>query len=637
MFHPAPGVELPYKGDILGRPPEVPEFFEFDFVRIEDELVRVGEFAPQNDGSWLLKNCQRGLFNTKAAAHAVSAPAAGLFSAYGQNFVPDNDSTLLDEVATNYAELLNRGGIAHTEYDGAEIHCYSGWWGFEKFAALVYEKLDHPVTSHTSNGLAPRCHFEYRLNSSQKLLRGSNYATHGNYAVPLQLAGNSRVASTILDANFTLSQGNLGGALGISKPEPMFGITAPMLRAHGLTDRFIETLLDWKAISRALTDAQRTRLNSWFGRTSSRMPEHSQHPTAPIVPVARRTQTGYEIVPTRVMSRTNDILWQVGQEHGVLSPRQFIKPGEELLLQNADAPQTPHFIVRVGWALDARAKSIVPGSATTAPVSANDRLSDTFTAGNVSAANSNAADAPNFWLQPTANALRAAGDTLATIEGNALRLAQNNERNAERWETKLLPYWNPQLDMSRHRAIGMDITGDGSGTTLLLQINGRDYVVPIDFKGRRHIEIPHGEAAWSSGAWGWRMETKQADYARINTVKLGFGFVPPRTNASVLVENLQALAEIPATLQNPVFRLGGGTLSVQGEIASGQYLEFSGGARASLYDENWQKIKDLPVTLHNFTAPTGDVKITVTSAQTTPLPWLETQFLTEGTPLKVGP
>lgn len=639
VFRPAPGVELPYKGDILGRPPEVPHFFEFNYLRLENELLRVGEFAPQNDGTWLLKNCTRGLFNTKAIAHAAGASAAGLFSAYGQNFVPDNESTLLNEVAGNYADLLNRCGIAHTEYDGGEIHCYSGGWGFEKFATLVYEKLDHPVTSHTSGGRAPRCHFEYRLNSTQRLMRGNNRFTHGNYAVPLQLAGNARVASTILDANFTLSQGNLGGALGISKPEPMFGINAQTLRAHGLTERFIQTLLDWKAISRTLTDAQRTQLNSWFTRTTSRMPEHSNHPVSPIVPVARRTaNSGYEIVPTRVLTRkSGNIAWQQGQEHGPVSPRHFIKPGEELLLQNPDAPQTPHFIVRVGWALDAKAPSVLPGSATPAPVSATERLNDSFTAGNVTAAVVNPANAaPNFWLQPTAATLRASGDTRATFEGNALRLSQNNARDTERWETKLLPYWNPQLDMSRHRALGLDISGDGSGATLLLQINGRDYVVPLDFKGRRHVEIPHGEAAWSSGAWGWRMDTKHADYTRVSTLKIGFGFVPPRTNASVLVENLQALREAPTTLQNPIFRCNGGTLSVQGTIASGQYLEYSGGERATLYDENWQKIQDLPVTLNNFTAPTGEVKIAVTSTQTTPLPWLETQFLTEGTPLKVG-
>lgn len=533
--------------------------------------------------------------------------------------------------------MLNRCGIAHTEYDGAEIHCYNGRWGFDKFATLVYEKLDHPVTAHTSSGLAPRCHFEYRLNSSQKLLSGSNKSTHGNYAVPLQLASNSRVASTILDANFTLSQGNLGGALGISKPEPMFGITAAMLRAHGLTDRFIATLLDWKAISRALTDAQRSQLKCWFGSTPSRMPEHSWHPASAIVPVARRTPNGYEIVPTRVMSRASDILWQVGQEHGVLSPRQFIKPGEELLLHNDDAPQTPHCIVRVGWALDARGKSVVPGSATPAPVSANERLSDTFTAANVATANAKVTDAPNFWLQPTATALHAAGDTLATVEGNGLRLSQNNARDTERWEIRHLPFWNLQLDLTSHRALGMDVTGDGSGTILLLQITGRDYVVPVDFKGRRHIEIPNGEVAWASGAWGWRMETKRTDYARIDTVKIGFGFVPPRTKASVLVENLQALAEFPAVLQNPILHVAGGTLTVQGSIASNQYLEYNGGENATVYDENWQTIKTLPVALQNFIAPKGEVRVSVTTTQAAPLPWLETQFLVEGAALRVGP
>jgi len=46
------------------------------------------------------------------------------------------------------------------------------------------------------------------------------------------------------------------------------------------------------------------------------------------------------------------------------------------------------------------------------------------------------------------------------------------------------------------------------------------------------------------------MDTKHTDYAHINTMRLGFGFVPPRTNASVLVENLQALAELPALPPN---------------------------------------------------------------------------------------
>ena len=66
--------------------------------------------------------------------------------------MPDNDSTLLGEVAENYASLLNRCLIEHVEFDGAEIHAHEGFWGYRKFATRVYEALDHPTTTHDSTG-----------------------------------------------------------------------------------------------------------------------------------------------------------------------------------------------------------------------------------------------------------------------------------------------------------------------------------------------------------------------------------------------------------------------------------------------------------------------------------------------------
>jgi hypothetical protein len=95
-------------------------------------------------------------------------------------------------------------------------------------------------------------------------MRGSCAYSHGNYSVPVTLATASRPATTLLDAHFTLSQGNLGGALGICKPEPMFGVTPHVLKAHGLTDPFLEALATWNEVCARLTDEQRQRLEvSW--------------------------------------------------------------------------------------------------------------------------------------------------------------------------------------------------------------------------------------------------------------------------------------------------------------------------------------------------------------------------------------
>jgi hypothetical protein len=252
IFQPAPGVVPPAQ-----HRPAYPDFFDWNMLRVGDELVRIGSIEPGVDGTWTLRQCRRGQGSTKASAHSQGEDVAGLLVAYGQNLVPDNDSTLLDEVAQHYAGLLNRSRVEHAEFDGAEIHCQDGGWGYRKFATPVYEALDHPTTAHDSSGSAPSAWFEYRLNSSQRLMRGSCSYTHGNYSVPVTLATPSRPATTLLDAHFSLSQGNYGGALGIEKPEPMFGVTPQVLKAHGLTDQFVEALKTWKEVCTLLTDEQR--------------------------------------------------------------------------------------------------------------------------------------------------------------------------------------------------------------------------------------------------------------------------------------------------------------------------------------------------------------------------------------------
>ena len=653
-FRPAAGARYP---------PDLPHFFEHNQVRIGDEIVEVGSFETSADGTWLLQRCRRGRFLTKAAAHEAGAEGQGLVAAYGQNFVPDNDSTLLDEMAVNFAGLVNRCGISHTEYDGAEIHCYNGRWGYLKFATKVYENVDHPVTAHDSSGSAPRCNFEYRFNGTRRLLRGSCLFTHGNWSAPVELASPSRVASTLLDANFVLSQGHWGGAMGLCRPEPMFAISDRTLKAHGLSERLLETLLDWKAVSALLTAEQHAKIDASFGQPAGGMPERSHHAVSRFVQTVRRTAGGYAVFPVCVMTRkSGDIPWQQGQEHGAVSPRQYVKPGEVLSLENPFAAQPPKFIVRVLWAFAPRTgrttdctdrtdgtrqsvvsvKSVVSspqGGRNGKPASANP-ASDLFTAGNDGQASVQTGAVSNLLLQPAFSALRIPADgsmkAVVTEEGQALRLQAENPGASELWaDVKQLPEWSAAADLSGRRGIGMRVTGDGSGALLVFAISGRDYVVPIDFQGPRDIEIPNGEAAWSSGDWGWRMDTKQTDYAHPRWCRLGFGRLPPQCKASVRVEGLRALAEIPAQLEDPVIRTGKGTLLVKGSAASGQYLQYEGGATAAVYDENWNKIRDLQVEKMAYRMPSGWAPVCVSTAGAKAQPWLEVQFMTEGEPMLV--
>lgn len=185
------------------------------------------------------------------------------------------------------------------------------------------------------------------------------------------------------------------------------------------------------------------------------------------------------------------------------------------------------------------------------------------------------------------------------------------------------------------RGLGRRVTGDGSGSLLVFMISGRDYVVPIDFEGTRDIEIPNGEVAWSSDHWGWRVDTKRTDYAHQRWCRLGFGCLPAKSKASVRVEGITALAEIPTVLENPVIHTGSGMLTVRGSVASGQYLQFQGGDTAGVFDENWKKIRDLPVERKDYLMPKGWAPVSVIAATPKANPWLEVQFMAEGEPMIV--
>ena len=633
-FRPGPGVEPPAER-------RLPFFKEsqWNWLRVGTEIVRFGSIERQADGSWLLKDCRRAQGSTHAAAHPQGEEAAGLFASYGQNFVPDNDSTLLREVAENYAGLLNRCLIEHVEFDGAEIHAHEGFWGYRKFATRVYEALVHPTTTHDSTGSRADCWFEYRLNSSQRLMRGSCAYTHGNYIVPIALASLSRSASTLLDAHFFLSQGNLGGALGIAKPEPMFGVTPAMLKAHGLTDAFVGTLATWKEVCARLTSEQRAQINSSFASPKGeRSFLFNHHLQSPVVPVARKVQDRYEVVPTRVLTRkAGDILWQNGQEHGPVSPRQFFRTGECLVLENPDATQSVQFILHVLPAFDFNTEAVSSTAARTSTAIAK-TATETFTEGNsTGSAQPGANVVGNVLLQPASTkAIRAAGPTSATVEGDALILTASNPTGKVQREVQQLPAWSVDADLSSRRGLGIWVTGDRSGALLLIVVGSRDYIVPIDFAGRRYIEIPNGEVSWARGDWGWRMETKSNNYGHVRQVRIGFGQLPPNTTATVKIERLTALGEIPASLQNPTVHVGNGQLRIRGAVPSGHFVRYDGDGTATIFDENWRQQGELPVGKTNATMPHGSVTLSLSTEQPRPCPWLDLQILTTSTAIHVG-
>lgn len=296
VFQPAAGTRFPVVTSVRSRPrPSLvwKDIYDIHYFRIGDEIMKVGEFEHTTGDRWVLKRCKRGQCSTKATAHPDGTDTQGLWSPYGQVFVPDNNSSLLTEMVDEYADMVNRCRFVQTEYDGAEDQCFEGDWGFNKLASMVYARLDHPVMAHTSSGRAPDCHIEYRLNAVRRMMAADDASATGSYGLPLWLDGQGgRPAPGLLEANFTMNLGVIaanGGLanLGLQKPFPQdgeFGITAAMFRAHGLTTEFFKLLKAWRAVSPRLTPAQLEQMRGSLVKNVS-----GNHPGSPLVYVLTRS------------------------------------------------------------------------------------------------------------------------------------------------------------------------------------------------------------------------------------------------------------------------------------------------------------------------------------------------------------
>jgi hypothetical protein len=628
-FRPAAGEDVPLALQSANAPGLRPPFFRYNFVRIDDEIIRVGQFTDTDRPVWTLRRCQRGYGATAPAAHAVAAETVGLLSAYGQNFVPDNDSPLLAEMAREFAEFANEIGLDQLEYDAYEIHS-STPWGPHKFSDAVARHLDHPVISNTSQGRPVPSNIELLFSR----IRDINQFGYHTVNLSLQLDGH-RPATSLLDAWFELSSLAAKGVrrFQILKPEPMFGVSEEILATHGLTEEMLEAFSLWREVTPLLSADQWKALQA----TLERFGNHMQGKDLFQV---RRTAGGYVLIPTRVMlRRAGDVPWRVGQEFGPIGPRQVCRPGESFDVENPFAPQPAGFVIRV---LPELAEIRKPAAAATA--AADDAVAESYEAAAAEAAGvaptapRNTKAAAGKPLQPTATEIRNQRFARFTQDGEWLVMtAENPTTEPVRHEVDL-PGWERQLSLAAGRGIAFEIDGDGSGSVVLVQLHGRgvrDYVVKVDFKGTRRIEIPNGEVAWADGDWGWRFGSKKFDYGQIRYVSLGFGMIPPRSTPRVRITGLRLLRDVPSKLVRPVIRIGSGSLAVDGEIETGCYLRYDSGDSATVFDRNWNTLRTLPVAADGSLMPAGFASVRIDVPEDAPRPWLEVQAIVTGEPIHV--
>jgi hypothetical protein len=658
FFRPDPGVKFP-------GPDDYPGFWKFTEVRIGDEIISC-KFEDTDQPVWKLTDCVRG---ASAANHEAGTEVVGLLKAYGQNYYPDSMTDLPEITAKDYAEFFNRLGVQHHEYDGGECH-NDVPWGYPKWTMYVYQNTERPMTSSSSSATPNPWDLVYRmyLNPGPDGKRHQNLYRPPGGSAALTLHRPGRLATGPIENHFTLGQGAAANSRSFVfwKPEPMFGITTNSTKDHGLAELIADQFATWREITPKLTPELRKQIADTYYQdlAPNTMNQPTAHRSAKIVYEARRAGGGYELQPFTIMTRgKEDADWTTVQEFAGILPRQYVAPGQRVRLDNPFGRQAPQFIIRV---LSGYSDSAAPAQPSDTAQSVTKDFEGYMIGAGVDAkkveTEAKAATAPvgadPFSMQPKAAQLTNLGDYKVADVGRALEISYDNlvkatpapaEAPAEPapspipapGETEIFrqegfPAFAFKANPINARGVACTVTGDGSGSFLVIQVgSNKDYVVPIDFTARKDIFIPIGEVARTTGRWGMRYYTKFSNYEPVHLVSIGFGRIPANTAPKVLIENLRMVGEKPSSIKNPVIHAGSGTLAIQGEVKSDQYLWYQGGDKVGVYDLNWNHQADLPAVASNYEVDKGFSEYWIDGECANPTPWLDVQFLTKGEILKV--
>jgi hypothetical protein len=494
--------------------------------------------------------------------------------------------------------------------------------------------------------------YRFKKNGVDKVFNKGSASGCGSGTAALALERDSRLATSPIENHFIMALGAVANTPGyvFEKPEPMFGIFPNVIHDHGLAEMIAGQFTVWRELGPKLPPELRKQIADTYKKNPN-----SHHHNAKIIYEARRAEGGYEFQPFTIMTRgKEDADWTTVQEFGSIMPRQYVAPGMRVKLDNPFARQAPQFIIRVMNGYTDAAAAVQPAAPTEAM---SQDLQGYLAASGVQAnqaapaATPAAPNADPFRLQPKAEEMRNPGRHVFTNVGPALQVSLDN---LVKEEAAPPPSSTPKRGSVEHEqrdafpdrafkgnslnasGLALTVTGDGSGALLVIQVgNSKDYVVPIDFTGRKDIFIPTSETSRTAGVWGMRYATKRATYGIFHGVFIGFGRVPANTHAKVLIENLRMVGEKPTLIKNPVIHAGDGTLAIQGEVKSSQYLWYQGGNKVGVYDKNWNHQADLPVVAINYEVDKGFSEFWIDAECGNPPPWLDVQFITKGETIPV--
>ena len=317
---------------------------DYTYMRLGEELIKVGSFTRTEKDVWVLQNCTRSFGINPAVSHPTGEEMAGLYTGFSKNFVPEFDmgqeNSLADELITEYAGFINEMGVDHIHFDGHKLHNIYSNWSWRPITSGVYAKTNRPVTTSRVGSTIPA---NWELEFSQtKDVDSYNYWSL-DVGVRLNSANKLYYATNILGTHWLIQENLMLGARrvqfsGINHAD---GITYNLMENHGLVDTVVSLTAHLQNIVYEIDDADLKYISDQMVKVGT----HYQSEDVFVLGINENDK--YIWTPYHVMGLSDGStpMWYNDQENGAIDRNQVITNGETMELTNPKASQDLSFYI----------------------------------------------------------------------------------------------------------------------------------------------------------------------------------------------------------------------------------------------------------------------------------------------------
>jgi len=526
---------------------------------LDGEIVR---YTSRTENAFA--QCRRGLHGTEVAAHPQGTRMGHLvncFNMWGNCiYAPDVNSTMIDEVCDNIARVFNATGTDMSYFDGGEEVAVQPphWHNQGKIALGVMRRLQKPVVLE---GNALYTHLSWHV-----ITRGSpsyDPIYWGRREYTLRAKGQNPAG---------WAKNLLTGDVGWFAPH------VHSLSTDAVTPDEVMLLclkaLGGKAPISFHIDANNPHANK-------RMPEMLEI-IRTCDELKRRDYFSEEVCRELTRPMAEHVLEKAPDGEWVVRPLKFGPPrtlnaarpdASEWTQQNPFGEQAPWLRLRARTRLS--------------PYGAEDNvvLAD-FEKDVPFKVNGAASGQLVHSVEPSPE---------KTPDGSAAFRyhAHNQGDSRSSWSRISLPF-DPPLNLSNHRRIGVWVHADGQGGILNVQLANtygyRDHYIPLDFKGWSYHELdPPEDTRFYDYSWPynfidlmyWRFR-----YHEVTGLNVYYNALPAGADVSCLIGRVEALREHQQPLRSPALEVAGQRIVIPVSLKPDEYVELDWSGRCRHFDPN---------------------------------------------------